>query len=96
MITDCFWFVGKNVAEQLGYTNTRKALGDHVDIWDKTDGVAICDSIGREQKPVFINESGLYSLVLSSKLLSAKRFKKWVTSEVLPSIRKHGVDRVSN
>lgn len=83
------------MAEQLSYSNTRDAIAKCVDEEDKTDGVAICDSIGREQKPVFINESGLYSLVLSSKLSSAKRFKKWVTSEVLPSIRRHGVDRVS-
>ena len=54
-------------------------------------GVAICDSIGREQKPVLINESGLYSLILSSKLSGAKKFKRWVTSEVLPAIRRHGM-----
>jgi anti-repressor protein len=85
------WFVGKDVAEILGYSNTRKAVADHVDNEDKTDGVTIYDSIGREQNPVCINESGLYSLILSSKLPSAKKFKKWVTSEVLPAIRKHGV-----
>lgn len=84
------YFVGKDVAEILGYSNTRDALAKHVDKEDKTDGVAIRDSIGREQTPVLINESGLYSLVLSSKLPSAKKFKRWVTSEVLPSIRKHG------
>lgn len=84
------WFVGKDVAEILGYTNSRKALIDHVDDEDKKDGVTIRDAIGREQTPIFINESGLYSLVLSSKLPSAKEFKRWVTSEVLPSIRKHG------
>lgn len=84
------WFVGRDVAEQLGYSNTRKAISDHVDIWDKNDGVTIRDSIGREQSPVLINESGLYSLAFSSKLPSAKNFKRWVTSEVLPSIRKHG------
>ena len=83
------WFVGKDVAEMLGYSNNRKAIGDHVDYEDKMDGVTICDSLGREQKPVLINESGVYSLILSSKLPSAKRFKRWVTSEVLPSIRKH-------
>ena len=85
------YFVGRDVANILGYSNSRKALIDHVDEEDKIDGVTIRDSIGREQSPVFINESGLYSLILSSKLPSAKRFKKWVTSEVLPSIRKHGV-----
>ena len=84
------WFVGKDVAEILGYSNTRDALAKRVDAEDKMDGVAICDSIGREQSPVFINESGLYSLILSSKLPTAKKFKRWVTSEVLPSIRKTG------
>lgn len=62
------WFVGKDVAKILGYSNTRKALVDHVDEEDKTDGVTIRDSIGREQNPVCINESGLYSLILSSKM----------------------------
>lgn len=84
------WFVGKDVAEALGYSNPRKALGDHVDSEDKSDGVTIRDSIGREQQPTLINESGLYSLILGSKLPTAKRFKHWVTSEVLPSIRKTG------
>ena len=90
------WFVGKDVAEALGYSNTRKALADHVDEDDKTDGVTIRDSIGRDQTPVVINESGVYSLVFSSKLESAKRFKRWVTSEVLPSIRKHGMYATEN
>ena len=85
------WFVGKDVAEILGYSNTRKALADHVDEEDKMDGVTIRDSIGREQKPVCINESGLYSLILSSKMPNVKKFKHWVTSKVLPSIRKHGI-----
>lgn len=85
------FFVGKDVAEVLGYSNTRDALTRHVDAEDKTDGVAIRDAIGREQTPVLINESGLYSLILSSKLPKAKVFKHWVTSEVLPAIRKHGV-----
>lgn len=84
------YFVGKDVAEILGYANPRKAIIDHVDEEDKTDGVTIRDSIGREQNPVCINESGLYSLILSSKLPTAKKFKRWVTAEVLPSIRKHG------
>ena len=84
------WFVGKDVAEILGYSNPRKAILDHVDDDDKTDGVTIRDSIGRNQNPVFINESGLYSLILSSKLPTAKKFKKWVTNEVLPTIRKTG------
>lgn len=84
-------FVGKDVANVLGYSNPRDALSKHVDEDDKLDGVAIRDSIGREQKPVLINESGLYSLILGSKLPSAKRFKHWVTSEVLPAIRNNGV-----
>lgn len=84
------WFVGKDIAAALGYSNPRKAIGDHVDQEDKTDGVTIRDSIGREQNPVIINESGMYSLILSSKLEGAKRFKRWVTSEILPSIRKTG------
>lgn len=85
------YFVGKDIAEILGYTNHRKAIIDHVDEDDKTDGVTIRDSIGRNQNPVLINESGLYSLILSSKLPNAKKFKHWVTSEVLPTIRKHGM-----
>lgn len=84
------WFVGKDVAEALGYSNTRKALADHVDGEDKTDGVTIRDSIGREQKPIIINESGLYCLILSSKLPGAKEFKHWITHDVIPSIRKTG------
>nr|DAH15326.1 MAG TPA: repressor domain protein [Caudoviricetes sp.] len=84
------WFVGKDVAEILGYSNTRKAIADHVDDEDKKDGVTIRDAIGRNQSAVAINESGLYSLILSSKLPNAKKFKHWVTSEVLPQIRKTG------
>ena len=83
------WFVGKDVAEILGYTNPRKALIDHVDSEDK--GVTKCDTLGGTQEMTVVNESGLYSLILSSKLPNAKEFKRWVTSEVLPSIRKHGV-----
>lgn len=87
------WLVGKDVAEVLGYKNTRDALSKHVDEEDKLlgDGVVIRDSMGRTQTPLLINESGLYSLVLRSKLSEAKKFKRWVTSEVLPSIRKHGM-----
>lgn len=84
------FFVGKDVAEALGYSNSRKALLDHVDDEDREDGVTIRDAIGRDQKVVMINESGLYSLVLSSKLSQAKVFKRWVTSVVLPQIRKTG------
>lgn len=83
------WLVGKEVAEVLGYKNTRDALSKHVDEEDKNT-VAIYDGIGNPNK-VIINESGLYSLVLRSKLTEAKKFKRWVTSEVLPSIRKHGM-----
>ena len=82
------WFVGKDVATILGYSNPRKALTDHVDAEDK--GVTKCDTLGGIQDLTIINESGLYSLVLSSKLPNAKKFKRWVTNEVLPSIRKHG------
>lgn len=83
------WFVGKDVAEILGYERSTKAVADHVDPEDR-DAVPIQDSIGRMQNTPIINESGLYSLILSSKLPAAKKFKRWVTSEVLPSIRKHG------
>lgn len=82
------WFVGKDVAAVLEYSNPRKALADHVDQEDK--GVTKCDTLGGVQELTIINESGLYSLILSSKLPTAKQFKRWVTSEVLPSIRKNG------
>lgn len=92
-INDEPYFVGKDVAEILGYANTKDALASHVDIDDKT-------IIQRSENATLgipnrgltvINESGLYSLILSSKLPIAKKFKRWVTSEVLPSIRKHGM-----
>lgn len=88
IVNDEIWFIGKDVAEALGYSNTRDALSRHIDNDDKTD-VAIHDG---SQMRTFsaINESGLYSLTLSSKLESAKRFKRWVTSEVIPAIRKTG------
>ena len=82
------WFIGKDVTDILGYANSRKAIGDHVDDEDK--GVTKCDTLGGVQEMAIINESGLYSLVLSSKLESAKRFKRWITSEVIPQIRKTG------
>lgn len=82
------WFVGKDVAEILGYSNPRDTLAKHVDDEDK--GVAKCDTLGGIQDLTIINESGLYSLILSSKMATAKRFKRWVTSEVLPQIRKTG------
>ena len=88
LINDEPYFVGKDVAQTLGYKNTRKALIDHVDEEDK--GVTNRDTLGGKQDLTIINESGLYSLILKSKLPSAKKFKRWVTSEVLPTIRKHG------
>lgn len=82
------WFVGKDVAIILGYSNPRKAIIDHVDEEDK--GVTKCDTLGGQQDVTIINESGFYSLILSSKLPDAKIVKHWVTHEVLPSIRKNG------
>ncbi|WP_049493726.1 phage antirepressor KilAC domain-containing protein [Streptococcus constellatus] len=84
-----FFFIGKEVAEKLGYARGRKAVLDHVDAEDR-DEVPFQDAIGRMQKTSIINESGLYSLILSSKLPQAKDFKRWITTEVLPSIRKNG------
>ena len=82
------WFVGKDVAEILGYQRTADAIRTHVDSEDK--GVGEIQTPGGTQTMTVINESGLYSLILSSKLPTAKRFKRWVTGEVLPAIRKHG------
>lgn len=79
------------MAKILGYANPNDALAKRVDEEDK--GGAKCDTLGGEQNITVISESGLYSLVMSSKLPSAKRFKKWVTSEVLPLIKKHGAER---
>lgn len=88
LINDEPWFLGKDVADILEYTNTAKAIRDHVDEEDKlTERIVLS---GQNREVIFINESGLYSLVLSSKLQSAKRFKRFVTSEVLPQIRKTG------
>lgn len=83
------YFVGKDVAEVLGYTNTPKAIRDHVDEEDKLTEQIVLSGQGRDT--ILINESGLYSLILSSKLPKAKEFKHWVTSEVLPAIRQHGM-----
>mgnify|MGYP003369212847 CR=1 FL=1 len=86
------WFVGKDVAEILGYSNTRDAMRKHVDAEDKkivTSQNATLENVPNRGLQI-INESGLYSLILSSKLPTAKKFKRWVTSEVLPAIRKHG------
>lgn len=84
------YFVGRDVAEVLGYVKARNAIATHVDEEDKKDA-PIQGTLGGVQEMTVINESGLYSLILGSKLSSAKRFKRWVTSEVLPSIRKHGL-----
>ena len=82
------WFVAKDITDILKYSNSRKAITDHVDIEDK--GVTKCYTLGGMQDLTIINESGLYSLVLSSKMPEAKKFRRWVTSEILPSLRKHG------
>ncbi len=91
---DGIYFVGKDVAQALGYSNQRDALARHVDDEDK--GVVKRDTPGGVQDLTTINESGLYSLVLSSKLPSAKRFKRWVTSEVLPALRRQGGYMLAN
>ena len=83
------WFVGKDVATALGYKNTRQAILTNV--MDEDKGVHSVDTPSGKQEMTVINESGLYALIFGSKLESAKRFKHWVTSEVLPSIRKHGM-----
>ena len=83
------YFVGKDVATILGYKKTRNAIARHVDLDDKKDA-PIQGPLGGTQKATVINESGLYSLIMSSKMPEAKRFKHWVTSEVLPAIRQHG------
>lgn len=82
------WFVGKDVAAALGYEKPTDAVRKHVDVEDR--GISKMETPSGAQETTIINESGLYSLVLSSKLPTAKKFKRWVTSEVIPSIRKHG------
>ncbi|HHP4383134.1 TPA: phage antirepressor KilAC domain-containing protein [Streptococcus pyogenes] len=89
-IDDEPYFVGKDVAEILGYAKARNAIASHVDDEDKKDA-PIQGTLGGTQTMTIINESGFYSLILSSKLPQAKEFKRWVTSEVLPTIRKHGM-----
>lgn len=84
------WFVGKDIAEVLGYAKARNAIATHVDEEDKTPALIQGGCSTGSQTTIIINESGLYSLILSSKLPSAKKFKHWVTSCVLPSLRKHG------
>ena len=88
------YFVGKDVAEILGYADPNKAIAMHVDEDDKLNDIT-ASSLG-QRGGWFINESGLYSLILSSKLPAAKRFKRWVTSEVLPAIRRHGLYAVDD
>ena len=90
MINNEPYFVGKDVATILGYAKPLNALATHVDEDDSLKQ-GLIDSMGRQQDTILINESGLYSLILSSKMPNAKKFKRWVTSEVLPAIRKHGV-----
>lgn len=82
------WFVGKDVANALGFTNSRDAISTHVFLEDR--GVDSIDTPGGNQKMTVINESGVYALVFGSRLTTAKKFKHWVTSEIIPSIRKHG------
>lgn len=82
------WFVGKDVADTLGYSQSAKAIRTHVDMDDK--GVSVLDTPGGKQQMTIINESGVFSLIFGSELESAKQFKKWVTSEVLPAIRQTG------
>ena len=90
MIEDNPYFVGKDVAEALGYSKTENAIANHVDEEDKTSTLIQGSGSNYKSKAIIINESGLYSLIFSSKLPKAKEFKHWVTSEVLPAIRKHG------
>lgn len=89
-VNDTHYFVGKDVAEILGYAKARNALSTHVDSEDALKW-GVMDELGRKQETTIINESGLYSLILSSRLPQAKEFKRWVTSEVLPTIRKNGM-----
>lgn len=93
MVGDEPWFVGNDVAAALGYSQTAKAIREHVEMEDK--GVSVLDTPGGRQNATIINESGLYSLVLSSKLPTARQFKRWITSEVIPSLRKYGTYSVS-
>ena len=90
VINDEPWFVGKDVASVLGYVSPHRAVFDHVDEDDKTSVLIQHSGSNYKSKTIFINESGLYSLILSSKLPQAKEFKRWVTNEVLPQIRKTG------
>lgn len=94
LIKDEVWFVGRDVAESLGYRNPKKALLDHVDDEDKV--VTSYKTMGGSLRMTIINESGLYALIFGSKLESAKKFKNWVTSEILPTMRKYGAYMTDN
>lgn len=96
LIDDDPWFVGKDIAVALGYAKPENALSAHVDEQDKTTTLIQGDGSNYKSKTTIINESGLYSLIFSSKLESAQRFKHWVTHDVLPSIRKHGMYMTDN
>lgn len=94
-INDEPWFVGKDVAESLGYAKPLNAIATHVEEDDSLKQ-GLADSLGRTQQTIFVNESGMYALIFGSKLETAKKFKRWVTSEVLPTIRKHGMYATEN
>ena len=89
-LNDDPWFVGKDIATALGYAKPENAIANHVDSDDKTSTLIQGSGSNYKSKAIIINESGLYSLILSSKLPAAKKFKHWVTSEVLPALRKTG------
>ena len=93
-INEEVWFVGKDVADILEYTNTAKAIRDHIEVEDKLTELIVLS--GQNREVIFINESGLYSLILSSKMPNARKFKRWVTSEVLPALRKTGHYEMEN
>ena len=95
-INDEPWFVGKDVATILGYAKPENAIANHVDSEDKTTTLIQGTGSNYKSNTVIINESGLYSLILSSKLPNARKFKHWVTSEVIPAIRKHGIYSLDN
>ena len=90
VVDDVPWFVGKDIATILGYAKPENAIANHVDDEDKTSTLIQGSGSNYKSKAILVNESGLYSLILSSKLPNAKKFKRWVTGEVLPSIRKTG------
>lgn len=95
-IDDEVWFVGKDIADKLGYSASRNAIARHVDNDDKTTAPIQCGSVSGVNDMLCINESGVYALILSSKLPSAKEFKHWITKEVIPSLRKTGSYSIVN